>query len=153
MTMAMDYVQLSAKQSLFAAEFWPGPLTIIATKIENSDVSANLTNNDKLAIRIPDNELIQKICTSLNKPIVATSANFSSKPNIISAKGILEEFADKVYGVVKEDEIKHQSNNLIPSTIVEFIDDDALKVVREGKIAKHDLNASFAERNRMRGSR
>ena len=134
--MAMKYVRFRSKELLFAKKFWAGPLTIILQQVENHNLPSILVQNGKVGIRIPDKALIREICANINKPIIATSANISSKPNINSVDGIEKEFGDKVDAIVAND---HNSQNLIPSTTVEFINDDYYKIIREGKISKLEL--------------
>ena len=134
--MAMRYVKFRPKELLFAKKFWAGPLTMILQQIENNSLPSILVQNRKIGVRIPNKALITNICVNINKPIIATSANISSKPNINSVDGIEKEFGDKVDAIVAND---HNSQNLIPSTTVEFINDDYYKIIREGKISKLEL--------------
>ena len=137
--MATYYVEFSEEALTFANRFWPGALTIVAKKKDDCDISHMAANNGKIAIRVPNNELIRDICAKLNAPIIATSANISSNPSIISSEEIKRQFSGEVDLIVKEDCVS-KSNDLTPSTIVEFINDKDYIVVREGKISKTELS-------------
>jgi L-threonylcarbamoyladenylate synthase len=134
MDMAAKYVEFSEGAVLVAKKFWPGPLTIIAQKTQNITMPPQIIKNGELAIRVPDDCLIQKICTAIGKPIIATSANISSKPNINLVNDIRTEFGDKVDLIIDSDNAK-QNQSLIPSTIVRLNNDNSFEVIREGRLS------------------
>ena len=136
MDMATKYGKFHSKELLFAKKFWPCPLTIILQKTENSYLPSILIKEGKIGIRIPDKALIQKICTSIKKPIIATSANIASKTNINSVDDIEKEFCDKVDLIIRND---NDNQNLTPSTIIEFTGDNSYRIIREGRISKSEL--------------
>ena len=138
--MAMKYVKFHSKELLFAKKFWAGPLTMILQQVTSNNLPSVLIKNGKIGIRIPDKALIREICANINKPIIATSANISSKPNINSMDGIEKEFGGKVDAIVTND---NNPQNLITSTIVEFINNDSYKIIREGRISKLELEKAL----------
>ena len=63
-----------------AKKFWPGPLTLILKKKNNSKVSQLVSNKHKLVgCRIPNNTIAQELLNNLDFPIAAPSANISTK--------------------------------------------------------------------------
>jgi len=75
--------------------FWPGPLTIIFRK--NPKLSGILTSNlDTIGIRMPDDEIAQKLIEYSNVPIATTSANISDNPAATNFSDISNYFNDKV---------------------------------------------------------
>ena len=141
--MANLYADFSKKELSFANKFWPGALTLVS-RIKNIDknIPSILTNNQKVAIRVPKNKLIQSICQYIKKPIIGTSANISSKQNINSLEEIIHVFGGEVEYIVKEC-TSLQANDLTSSTIIEFTDDEKYKILREGRISKTQLEKSF----------
>ena len=75
--------------------FMPGPFTIILKKkdIIPMNVSANL---DTVGIRIPANNIANKILSYHHIPVAAPSANISGKPSGTTVEDIIDEFNNKV---------------------------------------------------------
>lgn len=62
-------------------KYWPGPLTILFEK--NKILSNELTANSKyIGIRLPHDKELLELISKLDKPIIATSANISSKETV-----------------------------------------------------------------------
>ena len=82
-----------------AERFWPGPLTMILPKkdIIPSIVSAGL---DSVALRYPSHPVAQKLIRYSECPIAAPSANISGKPSGTTAEHVLQDFGDRISGVI-----------------------------------------------------
>ena len=141
--MAKEYIKFFPKEFALAEVLWPGALTLVS-EINNQKIPKILISKNKIAIRVPKCKLIQNICKSIGKPIIATSANISSQSSINSIEEIIKIFHNKVDFIV-EDSTLCKSNNLIPSTIIEFINEDKFKIIRTGKISKDELNKVIDE--------
>lgn len=75
---------------VLAAQYWPGPLTIVVQR--NANVCDEITGGrDTVAIRCPDNKITTDLLTRLDDAIVAPSANRFSKVSPTSAQHV---FAD-----------------------------------------------------------
>lgn len=107
--------------------FLPGKLTLILKK--KNCISDNITAGlDKVAIRIPDNDITLKLLSNFG-PITATSANIHGQktPGIIS--DINMQFKDKDIAVYLDiGRLEGQ-----PSTIIDMTGKE-IKVIREGAI-------------------
>ena len=138
--MANLYADFYKKELSLADKFWPGALTLVS-RIKNThkNLPNLLKNNQKIAIRVPKNKLIQSICQSINKPIIATSANISNQKNINSLDEIIKEFQNKVNLIIK-DNIELSDNCLTASTIIEFTNNEKYRILREGVISKKELD-------------
>ena len=104
----------------------PGKLTIILNK--KNTVSSLVTGGlDKIAIRIPDNEIALELVKKFG-PITATSANIHGQktPGIIN--DINMQFKDKVEVYIDDGPIEGK-----PSTIVDASSNN-LKIIRQGAI-------------------
>lgn len=56
--------------------YWPGPYSLILKTRRR--VPKNLTGrHDKIAVRVTKHLLVKQICSTLNSPVVSTSANIS----------------------------------------------------------------------------
>ena len=96
--------------------FWPGPLTIIfkrkSEKIIPNVVTANL---DTVGIRMPSNEIANKLIQKAGVPIAAPSANISGKPSGTKVEDIIEE---QFNGNLECTEGLHQCNGITELCLV-----------------------------------
>ncbi len=127
--MVNEYVAfLSSLEKDIIKKYWPGPLTIILKKKNISDiVTASL---DEIGIRLPDNESLQELIKKIGRPIIATSANISSKETINEIKWLEDSIAKNVDYIYNGGLIENQS-----STIIKVIN-DKIKIIRSGDISK-----------------
>lgn len=113
--------------------FMPGPITIILEK--RPEVFDYITSGkNTIGIRIPDNRIILKILEDLKLPIVAPSANISGHPSGIELNEILPDFENKVDICIDGGKSELSES----STIVQVVDNE-IKVLRQGKILKQDI--------------
>ena len=78
-----------------AAEYWPGPLTIIVKKrsIVSDIVTCGL---DSVAIRMPSNEYARELIAAAGVPIAAPSANRSGKPSPVTAQHVFDDMDGRI---------------------------------------------------------
>ncbi len=99
----LDQIQKYAQPNPWAYQladrFWPGPLTMILPKkpIIPDIVSAGLNS---VALRFPSHPVAQKLIRYSGCPIAAPSANLSGKPSGTTAQHVLNDFQDRIAGVV-----------------------------------------------------
>ena len=79
--------------------FWPGPLTIV---FDAADwVSPLLTaNTGKIGIRLSSHEAARKIALKTGRPLTATSANLSGKPECADAGTVVDQIGDRIDAVI-----------------------------------------------------
>lgn len=113
--------------------FMPGPFTIILKKkyIIPMNVSANL---DTVGIRIPANNIANKILSYHHIPVAAPSANISGKPSGTTVEDIIDEFNNKVDYIIDGG----NTDIGIESTVVKVIDNIPV-ILRPGFITKEDI--------------
>lgn len=120
-----EYFELNSRETSLAEIYMPGALTIIARM--KKEANRYIVKDGKTGFRIPDNDEIQELIRAADKPIAATSINFSGNEVIKSRERAGELFPDvHIYG-----ELTEQS---VPSTIVS-IEKSEIKVLRKGKIS------------------
>ena len=94
-----DYFKYAFADKVFKEvinqKVWPGKLTIIADKCGKIDYPF-LSDISTIAIRYPDSEFIDSICTRLKSGIVSTSINLSGKKELNSILEIKDIWQDKV---------------------------------------------------------
>ncbi len=134
--MLEDIAEISdEKEKELMGKFWPGALTIVLKRKENSAIPNNVTAfKDTIAVRMSDNEIIKKLIEKSGVPIVAPSANLSGVNNATKIEEILRDLGNKVDYVLDNGNIIDET----PSTIVK-VEEGKIKILREGKIKKEQL--------------
>lgn len=109
----------SAVEQKLIDTFMPGPITIILKKkpIIPNAVSAGL---DTVGIRMPSNEIANKIISAAEVPIAAPSANISGKPSGTRVQDIREELESKVSVLIDGGESEYG----LESTVVKVVEDE-----------------------------
>ena len=125
-------IQTAVEQKLIDV-FMPGPITIILKKkpIIPNIVSAGL---DTVGIRMPSNEIAQKIIKTSQVPIAAPSANISGRPSGTKISDIREELEERVSVIVDGGD----SNIGLESTVLKLIDDVPV-ILRPGKVTPEQI--------------
>ena len=86
-----------------AARFWPGPLTLVLRRRDDSGLSL-LANAglDTVAIRVPSHQVAQALLYETGRPIAAPSANRSGRVSPTEAAHVAEELGDRVALILYE---------------------------------------------------
>ncbi len=113
--------------------FWPGPFTIILNRkpVVPNIVTASL---DTVGIRMPSNEIANKLIAYSGVPIAAPSANISGKPSGTNISDIFDELSDKVDCIIDGG----STDVGLESTVVKVID-GVPTILRPGKITPEDI--------------
>lgn len=111
-----------------AARFWPGPLTIIVPRRET--IPTNISPNDKVAVRIPDNDIARSLIRAAGGALATTSANRSGDPPALNGMEALRALDGRVAAVVDGGEVQHG----VPSTIIDCTVDPP-QVIRRGALS------------------
>ena len=130
-----DYAYTNVLFKKIAAEFMPGPLTVILPKkdIIPDTVTAGL---DSVAIRVPVNPTAHKLIKLSGKPIAAPSANLSGKPSPTTAVHVLDDLTGRVDAIL----CGTDSEVGLESTVIKITGDDSLVICRPGAITKEMLD-------------
>lgn len=108
--------------------YWPGKLTILFKK--NNNVDDLITSGSELVgIRYPDNKELNELMDKLNKPLISTSCNISSK-EVITSIDMLEEDISKHVSYVYDGGILSDTS----STIVR-VNDGKIEIIRDGELS------------------
>jgi len=73
------------------AKLWPAPVTLVLNP-KPSAISPRLIKENGIALRVPKNKLVQKICRAFGKPVISTSANLTGEPPLYDAKEVIKMF-------------------------------------------------------------
>lgn len=78
-----------------ARHFWPGGLSLVLQR--SARVPDLVTaGGPTVAVRVPDQELVRRICRQLGAPLAATSANRHGAPDAVAAAQVLEGLVGRV---------------------------------------------------------
>ena len=107
--------------------FWPGQVSILV-KLRDMRLKIVTGGSDKIAIRVPDDEITLTVLKEVNI-IIGTSANISGQPACISSDCVLNQLDDN-FDVLIDAKVHGVGS---PSTLVEVIN-KRIRFLREGYI-------------------
>jgi len=141
--MVKKFCKLNAIEKDLIMKFTPGPLSILL-KIKNTNLVLNslIGEDSKINCRISSHPFVINLFELLDVPIVSTSANLSRDKNIFSFKTIYSTFHNLVDIIINAGDIKES----LGSTIVE-IENDGIKIIREGDIKEKEIMVFLHGRN------
>ncbi len=84
---------------------WPAALTVILNKKEGGTI----------AVRVPNDEFLQKLLQMVGSPIYSTSVNIAGEPSMLNLTAICKRFEALVDVVVRGEEIQGK----VPSTLID----------------------------------
>ena len=79
----------SAEAELLAAQFWPGPLTLVVPAIETATCDLARAGLLSVAIRVPAHPVARAVLRAVGRPIAAPSANRSGHVSPTSAAHVM----------------------------------------------------------------
>lgn len=114
--------------------YWPGPLTLVM-KRKPGFRSMALANQDTVALRVPDEDVVREIIAMVGDPIVGTSANRSGSRPPTSAAEVMAELGEVVDLVIDGGGRRGgQESTVLDITIATY------RVVREGALSREELS-------------
>lgn len=120
--------EISPKAEEIISKYWPGPLTILFPK--KDEVSDILTaSSPYIAIRMPNDKRLLNIIRKVNKPLISTSANITSKETITEVSQIEEKMKEKISYILDGGVVKNEASTIIK------IENDKIEIVRAGLLA------------------
>lgn len=126
---------------IFTNTFWPGPLTMILPKREDTKIAASVTAGlDTIAIRVPAHPAFRKLLELSECPIAAPSANKSGYLSPTKHQHVQDAFKNDNLFIIPCDDKKAQYG--IESTIVDM-STDQVKILRYGFITQDDIEKTL----------
>ena len=134
----------NSKIEKIAKDIWPGPLTVIVKKRDNSNIRKELcAGNDTIAIRVSSNKTILAIIKKLGNPIAAPSANKSGMLSPTSAAHVEKQFKNNIDIPLILDGGKTKIG--VESTVI-GIKNNNIIIYRHGGITKERLEKKVNEK-------
>ena len=118
-----------------AAQFWPGPLTLVLPRKKNAPVSLLASAGmDTLAVRIPSHPVALQLLREAGVPVAAPSANKSGKLSPTTPLHVAESLGDKVDMILAGG----KSQVGLESTVLDLTSGKPV-ILRPGGITKEQL--------------
>jgi L-threonylcarbamoyladenylate synthase len=132
---AEEFVEVDARAKKIANAFWPGPLTLILPKRENSGVSDLVSAGlETLAVRVPAHKIMRAVMMAAEVPIAAPSANASGEPSATTPKHAAESLGDNAPYILAAG----SCDVGLESTVLDLSGEEAV-ILRPGAITAEDL--------------
>ena len=97
LTAAERQARFDRRSRAVAAQFWPGPLTLVLPRHADCEVSLLCSAGlDSLGLRAPAHRVAQALLQATGRPVAAPSANASGKISPTRAEHVAESLGDKV---------------------------------------------------------
>jgi L-threonylcarbamoyladenylate synthase len=136
------YVVFDERSRALAAHFWPGPLSLVLSRILEPDKRSlphYYPHEATIVFRVPDHPLCQAIMHELDAPLVSTSANRAGMDTCVRPKDILDQLdalADHIDLVLDAGDAQKR----VPSTLLS-VRNDEVNVLREGAITHTQIES------------
>ena len=128
---ASEIVEFDKDSKKIANRFWPGPLTLIL-KIRDKKLKESLNLNEKIAIRVPNNQCLLNLLKK-SKFLIGTSANLSGESSFTKSEDCYQRI--KEYDIFLDDgDIKSGGE----STILEMKQGKPI-IHRAGTLKKEEI--------------
>jgi len=135
MDMASRYVEFSPLARRLAAEFWPGPLTMVLPRRKDSGLSLLVSAGlDTVAVRAPNHAIAQGLIKCAGLPLAAPSANKSGTISPTRPEHVAASLDDRVEMILDGGPCLVG----VESTIVK-IDGARVTILRPGGVARKEL--------------
>jgi L-threonylcarbamoyladenylate synthase len=96
---AEKYAEVTELARYLAGYYLPGALTLVLKKKEVVP-SLLVAGLDTVGIRVPDNQVILRLCQMTGHPLTATSANISGRPGAYSVDEVTTQLGENIRDVV-----------------------------------------------------
>lgn len=143
---ALELLDLESPELFWelAQKYWPGPLTIVATKAKHVPCLAT-GGLDKVAVRVPAHPIALELLRLVGAPVVAPSANASQRPSSTTAEHVLLTLRNKISAVLDAGPCEYG----LESTVVDITQNPPV-ILRPGALILEGLN--FDTSNQINGS-
>ena len=137
--MAFKLVKVTKLAEQLADAFWPGPMSLVLTCVENNPICALARAGlDSVALRVPENQVCRQLLEVAGIPVVAPSANLSGTLSPTDVKHLRKELIESCDEVIDAG----RCTKGIESTII-----DARKqipiMLRPGPITQDDIKTQI----------
>ena len=124
-----------AVERALAAQFWPGPLTLVVPRADDCPVASIATAGlDTIALRVPRHRAMQALLAETGAPLAAPSANASGRVSPTKAEHVLASLDGRIALVIDDG----PTTAGVESTIAR-VKDGAVEILRPGPVTAEML--------------
>ena len=116
-------------------QFWPGPLTLILSRLGTRVPDIVTAGLPTVAVRAPEHPLFREVLSVFGKPLAAPSANRFGRISPTSAEHVLRELDGRIPLIISAESAVHG----VESTIVQ-LEEGQLRILRNGPITPEQLS-------------
>lgn len=132
---AEKYAVMDARAKAVAAQFWPGPLTIVLPRKMDSGISDLVSAGlPTIAIRVPAHLTARQLLKAADIPVAAPSANASGEPSATTPQHVIDSLGDRVPFILADGACKVG----LESTVLDLTGDKPA-ILRPGAVSAEDL--------------
>ncbi len=136
--MARKIAEFDERAEQVAAQFWPGPLTMVLPLRAESGIAPAVTAGlPTIAVRMPDHPIASALLQQVQLPLAAPSANRSGSVSPTRADHVTQSLGDGIAAVLDGGEC----NKGLESTIIALRDNGEWSLLREGPVTRDELAA------------
>ncbi|NLW80957.1 MAG: threonylcarbamoyl-AMP synthase [Desulfovibrionales bacterium] len=135
--MSEQYLHLSGLALTLARTFWPGSLSIV-TEVEPCISPLARDDHGRSAVRMTPHPIARELCRGAGVPLISSSANRSGNPPVFLPQDLDPVLVD--HAVVIDARPWPQGGKA--STLVEVVDKNAVRILREGVLTAQELAAA-----------
>lgn len=129
------YAHMNAHARALAEKFFPGALTLVLPS--KNTISAELTLNNSIGIRIPDDAFCLALAREFGLPFTTTSANRAGRETAKDIRHVLEQFGARAHEIdLVIDGGERRGEH--PSTVIRCTEETPF-VLREGALSREVL--------------
>ena len=137
--LAEKYVNFTDSARKIANELWPGPLTLVLPRREDSDLSLLVSAGlDTVAIRVPSHPTANALLSSFGGPIAAPSANASGSVSPTTAEHVIESLEGLTDIIIDDGPCRIG----LESTVIDLTGNSP-SLLRHGAVTLEDLNDRY----------
>ncbi len=136
---AFEYIQISERAKKVMRNFLPGEVTFLVRARE--ELPYHVTLGTKIiGIRVSQSQFVECLIKEVGKPLLVTSANKSGEPTTRFFEDVVKTYGEELPAIVKG-----ECESLIPTTIVNLVEDDTITLVREGPVPFEKIKTLWEE--------
>lgn len=126
-----DYGTVNPAAAALAAQFLPGPLTLVIEAKPHYPEPPALQG--RIGLRVSPASIIQKLCAAVDFPLSATSANRTNEPTPATAVEIENLFGDEVDRYLDAGRCDRVASTVVDTTA------SPPRILREGAVTRADI--------------
>lgn len=132
---AEKYAIMDDRAKAVAAQFWPGPLTLVLPRRMESGISDLVSAGlPTIALRVPAHLTARQLLKQAGIPVAAPSANASGEPSATTPQHVIDSLGDRVPFILADGACKVG----LESTVLDLTG-DMPAILRPGAISAEDL--------------